>query len=171
MFFSKIYKSWEGIQEEKYRKMLLGFDKDLLAATFSGRVLDVGSGSGLLERFLQKEGFDLYGWACLDPDHDMLKEGEWKHSFKGMLGDGNHLPFKPESFDNLVCLDSIHLIREDFLWVLKRGGSIMISIFCNPDNMKEKRKSLEKRLKGLEILDEFVSRGRESEIFILARKR
>lgn len=171
MFFSKIYKSWEGIQEEKYRKMLLGFDKDLLAAAFSGRVLDVGAGSGLLERFLQKEGFDLYGWVCLDPDHDMLKGGEWKFPFERMVGDGNHPPFKPESFDNLVCLDSIHLIKEDFFWVLKRGGSIMISIFCNPDNIEEKRKSLKKRLEGMELLEEFVARGRESEIFVLARKR
>ncbi len=171
MFFSKIYGSWEGIQEEKYRKMLLGFDKDLLAAAFSGRVLDLGAGSGFFERFLQKEGFDLSGWVCLDPDPDMLREGEWKVSFERMLGDGNCLPFMPGSFDSVVCLDSMHLIKEDPSWVLKTGGLALVSIFCNPGNMEEKRRYLKKRLEGTELLEEFLARGRESEIFFLARKR
>jgi SAM-dependent methyltransferase len=167
MFFSKIYKSWEGIQEEKYKRILLGFDTDLLAEAFSGMVLDMGSGSGFFEKFLQKEGFNLSKWICLDPDLDMLKES----GFQRMLGDGNYLPFKKKSFDCIVCLDSIHLIREDFFWVLKKDGFALVSIFHNPGNFNEKREFLRHRLKDLEIVNEFPVGGRESEIFILARKR
>ena len=116
MFFSKIYKSWEGIQEEKYDRIVKGFDSRDLAWTFSGRVLDVGSGTGYFERFLKKNGFDIKKWVCLDTDAEMLRQSD----FVRVLGDGNLLSFKKGIFDNLVCLDSIHLIREDFFWVLKK---------------------------------------------------
>ena len=166
MFFSKIYESWEGIQEEKYKRILLGFDTDLLAKAFSGKVLDLGSGSGFFEKFLQKEGFNLSKWVCLDPDLDMLRES----GFQNMLGDGNRLPFKKKSFDCIVCLDSIHLIREDFFWVLKPGGFALVSLFFNPGNLNNRRKFLKERMKNLETVKEFLAKGRESEIFILARK-
>lgn len=171
MFFSKIYKSWEGIQEEKYQKILLGFDKELLGRAFSGRVLDIGSGSGFFENFLEKQGFDLSRWICLDPDPDMLTGSGRGKGIRNMLGDGNYLPFRKNSFDCVVCLDSIHLIREDFFWVLRKDGFALVSIFHNPGNFKEKREFLRHRLKELEILKEFPVSGRESEIFILARKR
>lgn len=171
MFFSRIYGSWKEIQEEKYRRILLGFDSGLLGKAFSGRVLDVGSGSGLFERFLEEQGFSLYKWVCLDPDHDMLRESGMKTGFRNILGDGNHLPFSPEGFDCIVCLDSVHLIMEDFFWVLKPGGFALVSIFCNPGNLEEKRKFLRDRMRGLETLGELQAGGRESEIFILARKR
>ncbi|UCD07232.1 MAG: class I SAM-dependent methyltransferase [Candidatus Aenigmatarchaeota archaeon] len=167
MFFSKIYKSWEGIQEEKYKRILLGFDTDLLAKAFSGRVLDMGSGSGFFEKFLEEQGFNLSKWICLDPDSDMLKES----GFQNMLGDGNRLPFKSKSFDCIVCLDSIHLIREDFFWVLKPEGFTLVSLFYNPGNLKEKRRFLKERMKNMETVKEFQIEGRENEIFILARKR
>ena len=167
MFFSKIYRSWKEIQEEKYRRILLGFDSELLGKAFSGRVLDVGSGSGFFELFLKEQGFNLSKWVCLDPDIDMLRES----GFERMLGDGNHLPFKPGGFDCVVCLDSIHLIREDFFWILRPGGFALVSIFCNQGNLEDRRKFLRERTKGLETLGEFQAGGRESGIFILARKR
>lgn len=168
MFFSKIYKSWKGIQEEKYKRILLGFDTDLLAKAFSGMVLDMGSGSGFFEKFLQKEGFNLSKWVCLDPDPDMLGRSG---GFLCMLGSGNYLPFKAGGFDNLICLDSIHLIREDFFWVLKPGGFALVSLFYNPGNLEDRRKFLKERIGNMETVKEFQIEGRESEIFILARKR
>lgn len=167
MFFSKIYKSWEGIQEEKYNKIIKGFGTRDLTWTFLGRVLDVGSGTGYFEKFLKKNGFDIKEWVCIDPDADMLKEG----GFSRILGSGNHLPFREKTFDGLVCLDSIHLIKENFFWVLKSGGHMLVSLFCNPGNLEEKKAYLKNRMKGFMIIKEFVFRGRESEIFILAKKR
>ena len=167
MFFSKIYKSWEGIQEEKYDRIVKGFDSRDLAWTFSGRVLDVGSGTGYFERFLKKNGFDIKKWVCLDTDAEMLRQSD----FVRVLGDGNLLSFKKGIFDNLVCLDSIHLIREDFFWVLKNGGHALVSLFCNPGNIEEKKEYLKKRLKDFQIIGEFISKGKENEIFVLAKKR
>lgn len=167
MFFSKIYKSWKGIQEEKYDKMLEGFDKNELSKAFSGRVIDVGSGTGLFEEYLKKNKFNVSKWVCVDPDVEMIKQS----GFSRVLGDGNHLPFKQKSFDNLICLDSIHLIRKDFFWVLKPGGHALVSIFCNPDNMEEKKKHLRERMKAFTDFEELFLRGKENEILILAKKR
>lgn len=167
MFFSRIYKSWEGIQEEKYRMIMQGFSPGLLSQAFNGRVLDVGAGSGFFERFLERRGANISNWVLVDPDMDMLKET----GFEKVLGDGNKLPFRPESFDSIVCLDSIHLINEDFFWSLKKGGLALVSIFFNKDNFGEKREFLRHRLRDLEILQELSARGKEGEISILARKR
>lgn len=167
MFFSKIYKSWEGIQEEKYSRILLGFDSGMLSKVLAGKVLDVGAGSGFFEKFLEKQGMNLSEWVLVDPDMDMLKET----GFQKILGDGNQLPFKPGKFDSLVCMDSIHLIKEDFFWALKKDGLALVSLFFNPGNFEEKKEFLRHRLKGLEILHEFSVRGKEGEIFILAKKK
>jgi len=167
MFFSKIYESWKGIQEEKYKNILENIDSNVFDKIVKGRVLDVGSGSGYFEKFLEKRGFNLKEWVCLDPDPDMLKES----GFERMLGSGNYLPFKPKSFDCIVCLDSIHLIREDFFWVLKPGGFALVSLFFNPGNLNNRKKFLKERMKDLETAKEFLAKGRESEIFVLARKR
>jgi SAM-dependent methyltransferase len=167
MFFSRIYGSWRGIQEEKYRTILENIDPETFNSLVNGRVLDLGSGSGFFEDFLKGHGFDVSGWVCLDPDPDMLREcGE----FHRMLGDGNRLPFRPGSFDSLVCLDAIHLLKEDFSWVLRPGSPALVSLFCNPGNAGERRRLLKDRMRGFRIVREFLSRGRESEVFVVARK-
>jgi SAM-dependent methyltransferase len=167
MFFSKIYKSWKGIQQEKYKAIMENIGSSVFDELVRGRVLDVGSGSGFFETFLERRGFGLGEWVCLDPDPDMLRGG----GFSRMLGDGNRLPFRPGSFDSLVCLDSIHLIQGDVFWALRPGGLALVSLFSNPGNLEGKRRVLMERMEGMEIVKEFLAKGKEGEIFILARKR
>ena len=50
MFFSKVYKSWKGIQEKKYEKIISKVDLQ------NKKILDIGSGDFYLEKFLAKKG-------------------------------------------------------------------------------------------------------------------
>ena len=167
MFFSKIYESWRGIQEEKYRDILRHIGPETTDRLFNGRVLDLGSGYGFLEAFLARNGRNLSDWVCLDPDIVMLGDC----APPKVLGDGNGLPFREECFSNIVCLDTIHLLKEDFSGVLETGGLALVSLFCNQMNMEERRDYLRKKLAAFDVIDEFVAGERETDVVVLARKR
>ena len=154
MFSPQIYSSWKETQEQKYKAILQFFPE-----VFCGLVLDMGSGKGYLEEFLKKRNIDanIVGIDVEKPS--------------SILASGNELPFKGNSFDRIVCIDSIHLISSnDFRRVLKKGGLALISIFFNQENFNEKEKLVEDKLSGFRIISSRVIRGKESEYMVLARR-
>lgn len=79
-FYNNRYRN---IQYEKYSRMLNSME-------LKGMILDLGSGTGMLSDFLNKE---IIG---VDFSINMLKKSENKHR---ILGDAENLPFKNNVFD------------------------------------------------------------------------
>ncbi len=157
MFFSKIYSSWEDIQEKKYEKIIGKVDLE------NKKILDIGSGNFYLEKFLMKKGIKADITAI-----DIEKKVD---NVPFILADGNELPIKDSAFDFIISIDTMHLIKtNDFKRVLKDNGFILFSLFFNKQNYEEKKKMLKDKIKDFEIVDEFEIEGKENEYFVLARK-
>ena len=164
MFFSDIYSSVEQNQREKLSLLSERLDFSFLR----GRILDIGCGTCVLESFLEEKGFDLSGFVCIDPDPKMLSQN--RSSARPVQA--SYESFSPEcEFDAVVCIDSIHLFKGDPARHLKKNGFLLASIFFNPGNLEEKRRLLLKRLESCEIVQELFIPAKESEFFVLARKK
>lgn len=98
--------------------------------------LDFGCGNGILLPDLVKSFKTVYG---LDISFKMLKSNKeyWKDSKGAIVGDGNCLPFKENSFDSVVCRGVIHhipnidLTLNEVHRILKKGGVFVFSEPCN----------------------------------------
>lgn len=160
MFFDKIYGSWKGIQEKKYKEIFSILDKEFPNLLKEKIVLDIGSGRGYFESFLEKRGPKKIINLDIIPDKSL-----------SLLGDGNHLPFQDVFFDIIISVDTMHLINNnDFLRVLKDDGYILFSNFFNDENYEERKNMLKDRLKDFKILKEFELDLKEKEFVILAKK-
>ena len=140
MMIESIYSDWMGeTQRDKIRQILRKVEA-------SGRILDIGAGPGFLEEFLD----DV---VAVDIDLDNLKKAKGTK----ILADGNHLPFPDKSFDTVFCIDSVHLIEnsDEIERVLSDGGRLIVSLFCNEYNSRERLEYL-KSLFYLDIEKEFV---------------
>ena len=168
MFSPQVYDSWQDVQWEKYDEFLRILGKDFFASMLEKRVLDVGSGSGYLERFLVSKEFDVRNVVSLDVRRDFMKKVE-KETL--VIGDGKSLPFKNGRFDAVVSVDAMHLIKDaDFARVLRPGGLALLSVFFNHGVYEERRNILKGLLEGFQIIFEFELHGKEKEYVILARK-
>lgn len=138
---SKIYSNW--MEETQCQKM----EQILNETKPYGRILDVGCGPGFLERYLD-------AFAC-DTDLNMLRR------FAGtrVLCSGDELPFKSKTFDFVFCIDAVHLLKSisELERVSKRF--LVISIFCNEYNFKEKMSWL-CSLTKLKICKKFFVKGK-----------
>jgi ubiquinone/menaquinone biosynthesis C-methylase UbiE len=158
-----IYNSWHGIQLKKYEKII-----KIMPDLSNKKILDIGIGSGYFEEFLNSKGIkaDIIG---LDISKEMIKQA--KILMPLIIADGDELPFPDNSFDMIICLDTIHLIKEhDFSRILKPSSLALISIFFNKQDYEQKRNLLIERLKGLEIIKEISIEGKENELVMLAKK-
>lgn len=158
MFFDKIYKSWKEIQFKKYEKML-----QMLPDLENKKILDLGIGSGYFEEFLKSKGIvaDIIG---IDPGKEKVME-------KKIIADGSALPFTNNSFDAVICLDTIHLIKnDDYVRILKPSGLALFSIFFNKQNLEERKAMLKSKLIDFKIIKELIIEEKESEYVVLARK-
>jgi len=167
MFTEKIYKSWEPIQKNMYKRALRILEKNNVK--IEGNVLDIGIGYGYFEDFLRKNGIQtkIIG---IDPNIEMLKQCK-VNGVQKIIADGDNIPFPDNYFDLIFSFDTIHLLKKrDFIRVLKKGGFIMVSMFFNKQNKKEKEAELEKKLLGLQIIDKDVIEGTESKLIYLAKK-
>jgi ubiquinone/menaquinone biosynthesis C-methylase UbiE len=96
-----------------------------------GRVLDVGCGRATLLFRLSSQGRELHG---IDIARQALKRIKTLHEgINFYLGDVRNLPFKTDTFDYLVCIETLEhiagdeLVRDCFR-VLKPGGSALFTI-------------------------------------------
>ena len=164
MFSPEIYGSWHTLQKRKYAKICTIVGNAFLHEAMDGkRVLDVGCGHGLFEAFLKDRGFTPHVIG-VDKSAAMLQ--------RGVLADGDDLPFRDGCFDAVMCIDSIHLLKDnDFCRTLKNGGIVLISIFFSNDDYSLKRQYTRNKIRGFDILMEFTINDSENEYVVIARKR
>jgi len=99
-----------------------------------GRVLDVGCGTGEFGARLAARGWEV--WA-LDLCQPMVVQARAKAAGLGggalvTVGDSEHLPFEPGSFDVITCANSFHhyphqaKVLEGMFRVLRPGGRLLL---------------------------------------------
>ena len=130
--FSNIHKFYDFVNS----LTTLGFDKSWRKQAAKklnpGSVLDLGSGTGASYTDLIK--FDV---TALDPDEQMLSLNTFE---KKVVGKGEELPFKENSFDNVLCCfvwrnvsDTEKALSEVYR-VLKPGGKFILLDMTRPKN-------------------------------------
>jgi SAM-dependent methyltransferase len=99
----------------------------------SGRVLDVGCGTGTLAARLAAAGFTVIG---LDPSQGMLDVmAESAPAVERVRGEGSELPFEDETFDVAITVAALHHVADpddvratlvEMVRVLRPGGQIVV---------------------------------------------
>lgn len=108
---------------------------DRMLAGGSGRVMDLGCGSGAALPHLRQRGFDVVG---VDFSPDMLAHARQQFADDERVtfcrSDAESLPFASESFDHLVCLGLLEYLHTheravgEAARVLRPGGTAVFSI-------------------------------------------
>ena len=130
--FSNIHKFYDFVNS----LTTLGFDKSWRKQAAEklnpGSVLDLGSGTGASYTDLIN-----YYVTALDPDEQMLSLNNFE---KKVVGKGEELPFKENSFDNVLCCfvwrnvsDTEKALSEVYR-VLKPGGKFILLDMTRPKN-------------------------------------
>ena len=114
----------------------MGFDKSWRKQAAKelnpGTVLDLGSGTGA--SYSDLKNFDV---TALDPDVKMLSLNNFK---KKVVGIGEELPFKENSFDNVLCcfvwrnMSDTEKALSEVYRVLKPGGKFILLDMTRPKN-------------------------------------
>ena len=99
----------------------------------SGRVLDVGCGTGVLAGRLARAGYAVTG---LDPSQGMLDVmAETEPEVEGNRGEGSELPFEDGHFDVVLTVAALHHIAEpeavrstlvEMVRVTRPGGRLVV---------------------------------------------
>lgn len=142
MYISRsLYSSWMAKTQREKLKQIISKVRP------RGRILDVGCGPGFLEEQVQAVATDI--------DIENLKKA------KGLkvLCSGDDLPFKHRTFDWVFCIDTVHLLKsvDGMVKVAKRGGKLVVSAFCSPQNSHEKMQELKERFPRFDAVNEFFT--------------
>ena len=130
--FSNIHKFYDFVNS----LTTLGFDKSWRKQAAKklnpGSVLDLGSGTGA--SYTDLINFDV---TALDPDEQMLSLNNFE---KKVVGKGEELPFKENSFDNVLCcfvwrnVTNTEKTLSEVYRVLKPGGKFILLDMTRPKN-------------------------------------
>ena len=130
--FSNIHKFYDFVNS----LTTLGFDKSWRKQAAKklnpGSVLDLGSGTGA--SYTDLINFDV---TALDPDEQMLSLNNFE---KKVVGKGEELPFKENSFDNVLCcfvwrnVTNTEKALSEVYRVLKPGGKFILLDMTRPKN-------------------------------------
>lgn len=104
---------------------------------YKQNILDVGVGNGLMFKYLKKK----VSYTGLDISAKMLIESKKRASqysipFYPIKGNAIKLPFKDNSFDSTICIDTLHHIPPELIYkvvdeiirVTKKDGQILLEI-------------------------------------------
>jgi len=111
------------------------------------RVLDLACGKGITSVFLAKEfGVHVYAvdlWDTPDEKWEKAKVHGVEHLITPMQADANSLPFAPDFFDAIVCINSWYYFGQDeaylqnILKFLRPGGQLGMVINGYPNETPE----------------------------------
>ena len=101
-----------------------------------GTVLHIGTATGRVSQYLISHGSDYVG---LELSHVMARITKEKLNGSGMVvrGDAEHLPFREEMFDNVVCVRSFHFLPDPIRFLMearrvaRRKGRVIVSFEKN----------------------------------------
>jgi len=122
VLYGKIYQEFMAeTQKEKYRQIL-----SIAKTKPKGKILDVACGPGFGSKMLKGAIFTDNNVAYL-------------RAFNGLrvLADANALPFRDKSFDTVLCIDFVHLMKKK-KELARVGKSLIVSAFCSEFNCKQK---------------------------------
>tara|TARA_B100000902_G_scaffold378244_1_gene411288 strand:+ start:419 stop:907 length:489 start_codon:yes stop_codon:yes gene_type:complete len=146
-----VYNSrYKKIQYQKYMNALTNIDLE-------GKILDLGSGTGLLSKFLHHK------LISLDLSYNMLT----KFDGTKVQADMSNIPFKENSFDfvlsfsSLMNSDNIENTLKEIRRITKKEGRVIIS-YLNKYDFSDKIKKYFKIIKKSNLF--------EDELFILEQK-
>ena len=104
---------------------------------YKKNILDVGVGNGLIFKYLKKK----VSYTGLDLSVKMLTQAKKRASrylipFYSVQGNAINLPFKANSFDSTICIDTLHHIPpemtnrviDEVVRVTKKNGQILLEI-------------------------------------------
>ncbi len=112
----------------------MGIEARLVCRSITGRVLDVGTGTGRIARCLVESGADVVG---LDISSAMLRTVE----IPNVVGSAFDLPFSDDTFENacaiwlLLHFEQWDDILAEMIRVVRPGGSIVFEL-PNPEHLK-----------------------------------
>jgi ubiquinone/menaquinone biosynthesis C-methylase UbiE len=102
---------------------------DLLDLPTTGRLLDVGGGTGRVAQFLSPHTPQL---ILSDLSLPMLRKSQSKVDLQPVCSIAEILPFPDKSFDRIIMVDAMHHVFEqeivagELIRVLKPGGRLLI---------------------------------------------
>jgi 2-polyprenyl-6-hydroxyphenyl methylase/3-demethylubiquinone-9 3-methyltransferase len=91
---------------------------------FTGRVLDLGCGGGLLSNALAQAAYDVFGIDISSSSLEVARKSDLSKTVKYSLGDATHLSFEDEFFDGVCCMDVLEHV-DDFRAVISESARVL----------------------------------------------
>jgi len=143
-FFDRKAHRWEEVHyppavRERLAALVLRF-----GVRAGGRVLDLGTGPGVLIPYLRRQTGPEGRVCSLDLSFPMVRQAARKPLLPGDLvlqGDAHHLPFQAEAFDHVVCFAAFphfHAPRQalkEMARTVRRGGTVTIAHLMSRDEL------------------------------------
>ncbi len=133
---SSIYDSkWSGYLESTHKVAM-----DLINPKRGDSILDVSGGTGLLAEKILSKNVPNVKISILDVSGEMLSIAKKRligRNVKIIKGDAHSLPFKNNSFSQIVCVSAFHYYKyphkiiNEFKRVLNKNGYVILVDWCN----------------------------------------
>lgn len=172
-------KTWDNIAQEwnEFKQIPAQTTKNFLANA-SGKVLDLGSGSG---RNTQKiKGGKMY---LVDFSSEMLKFAEERAKKLGIKietkqGDLIKIPYDNNFFDCIICISALHCLKpsehknavKEIYRVLKKGGKALIGVWNFKSKRFNQKQGKEKMIKWTNKGERYYYLFEEDEVHNLFKK-
>ncbi len=156
-FFDEHAQEWEKRcyppeVRDRLEELIKGFD-----LRPDSQVLDVGSGSGVLQPYLR----NLIGQGgilvAFDLSFNMVKEAMKKELSPldiFLQGDVHHIPVRSQCMDKVICFAAFPHFRDpglalkEMARVLKRGGELIIAHLMSSEELKNHHRAAHREVEG-----------------------
>lgn len=149
-YFNEKAHIWDQLIEPETRERLAEIIRDL-AIKPGSRVLDVGTGTGVLLPFLVEAVGPTGSIVALDIAEEMLARARAKNGDRNIeyvLGDITCTPFQEATFDEIICNSCFPHVRDksgavsEMARILKPGGRVVICHTKSREAVNELHRSL-----------------------------